>query len=138
MYGSLDISTSGMVAERTRFASISANIANRNTLVDSQGRYNPYRRREVMFAPGDPSAATAEGRAMGVHVARISINQDSLVERHDPDHPFADERGYVKVPDINPIVEQLNAMEAVRSYEANVQAAEATKSMLTQALRLLA
>ena len=138
MYGSLDISTSGMVAERTRFASISANIANRNTLVDSQGRYNPYRRREVMFASGDPSASTTEGRALGVHVARVSINEHALIEKHDPDHPFADERGYIKVPDINPIVEQLNAMEAVRSYEANVQAAEATKTMLSQALRLLA
>jgi len=138
MYGSLDISTSGMVAERTRFASISANIANRNTLVDAQGRYNPYRRREVMFAPGDPNASSEEGRALGVHVARVSINEGALTERHDPDHPFADDRGYIKVPDINPIVEQLNAMEAVRSYEANVQAAEATKTMLSQALRLLA
>ncbi len=138
MYGSLDISTSGMVAERARFASIAANIANRDTLVDTEGKYNPYRRRQVMFAPGDPNAATAEGRKMGVHVAQVMINEDALIERHDPNHPFADERGYIKVPDINPVVEQLNAMEAVRSYEANVQAAEATKSMLSAALRLLA
>lgn len=138
MYGALDISTSGMVAERTRFASIAANIANRNTLVDAQGRYDPYRRRHVMFAPGDPHATTAEGRKLGVHVARIEVDEDALIEKHDPDHPFADERGYVKVPDINPVVEQFNAMEAVRSYEANVQAAEATKAMLSQVLRLLA
>lgn len=138
MYGSLDISTSGMVAERARFASIAANIANRDTLVDSQGRYNPYRKRQVMFAPGDPNASTPAGRRLGVHVAKVFVNEDALVEKHDPNHPFADERGYVKVPDINPVVEQLNAMEAVRSYEANVQAAEATKSMLSQALRLLA
>lgn len=138
MYGALDISTSGMVAERTRFASIAANIANRDTLVDADGKYNPYRRRQAMFAPGDPAASTPEGRKLGVHVARILVNDDALIEKHDPAHPFADERGYVKVPDINPIVEQLNAMEAVRSYEANVQAAEATKSMLMQALRLLA
>ncbi len=138
MYGSLDISTSGMVAERSRFASIAANIANRDTLVDAEGKYNPYRRRQVMFAPGDPSASTAEGRKMGVHVAQVMINEDALIERHDPNHPFADERGYIRVPDINPVVEQLNAMEAVRSYEANVQAAEATKSMLSAALRLLA
>lgn len=138
MYGSLDISTSGMVAERARFASIAANIANRDTLVDSQGRYNPYRKRQVMFAPGDPNASTPEGRRLGVHVAKVFVNEDALVEKHDPNHPFADDRGYVKVPDINPVVEQLNAMEAVRSYEANVQAAEATKSMLSQALRLLA
>lgn len=138
MYGSLDISTSGMVAERARFASIAANIANRDTLVDSEGKYNPYRRRQVMFAPGDPSASTASGRRLGVHVSQVMINEDALIEKHDPNHPFADERGYVRVPDINPIVEQLNAMEAVRSYEANVQAAEATKSMLNAALRLLA
>ena len=91
-----------------------------------------------MFAPGDPNASTPEGRRLGVHVAKVFVNEDALVEKHDPNHPFADDRGYVKVPDINPVVEQLNAMEAVRSYEANVQAAEATKSMLSQALRLLA
>lgn len=138
MYGSLDISTSGMVAERTRFASIAANIANRSTLVDAQGRYNPYRRREVFFAPGDPSSATPAGRKLGVHVARIEADENALIEKHDPSHPFADARGYVKVPDINPVVEQLNAMEAMRSYEANVQAAEASKIMHSQALRLLA
>ncbi len=138
MYGALDISTSGMVAQRTRMAAIAANIANANTLVDAQGAYAPYRRRAVMFAPGDPSASGPGGRSMGVHVAAIDIDQSPLTPKYDPTSPYADEDGYVLTPNINPIVEQINAMETARAYEANVVAAETTKTMMAQALRLLA
>jgi len=139
MYGGLDISTSGMIAQRTRLATIASNIAHRDTLVDAAGNYDPYRRREVMFAPGDPSATSERGRAMGVHVQDIHVNEDALVPKFSPGHPFDDDGdGYIMVPDISPVVEQVNAMEAIRAYEANVAAAEATKSMTAQALRLLA
>ena len=138
MYGALDISTSGLIAQRTRLAAISANMANINTLQDAKGNYNPYRRREVFFAPGDPAAKGPEGRVMGVHVARIGINQEALRAKWDPASPFADKDGMVMVPDINPAVEQINALEASRAYEANIVAAEATKTMMAQALRLLA
>lgn len=138
MYGALDISTSGMIAQRTRLDSISANVANRNTILDAQGRVNPYRRREVHFAPGDPASASAQGRKFGVHVSRIVADQDAVRWTYDPSSRFANAQGYVPMPDINPVVEQINAMEAVRAYEANVVAAEATKSMLAQALRLIA
>lgn len=142
MYGSLDISTSGLIAQRTRMAAISANLANRETILDSSGAVNPYRRRHVMFAPGDPSAATAEGRSLGVHVAEIAIDENAVRLRYEPGSPYAYQdgpnRGYVPVPDINPVVEQVNALEASRAYEANVAAADATKAMMAQALRLLA
>ena len=138
MYGSLDISTSGMIAQRTRLSVISANIANRGTILDEEGNYSPYLRRHVMFSSGDPSSGTRAGRSMGVHVREIQQNPDALVEKYEPGNPFADERGYVKVPDINPVVEQINAMEAARAYEANVAAAEASKQMHAQALRMLA
>ncbi|TVS01892.1 MAG: flagellar basal body rod protein FlgC [Phycisphaerales bacterium] len=139
MYGVLDISTSGMVAQRARMAVISANLAHQDTLVDAQGNYNPYRRREIMFAPGDPTAKSPTGRALGVHVAEIHINHDALRQKYAPGHPF-DENGdgYIMVPDISPVVEQVNAMEAARAYEANVVTAEATKSMMAQALRVIA
>lgn len=142
MYGALDISTSGMTVQRARMASIAANIANRSTILDEKGNVNPYRARQVVFAPGDPNASSPEGRALGVHVAGIKIDQGEFNYRWDPTNPYAiqkgEKRGYVPEPNINPVIEQLNAMEASRAYEANVVAAETTKQMMAQALRLLA
>ncbi len=138
MYGSLDISTSGMIAQRTRLEVITSNLVNKDTLVDAQGRYNPYRPKSAVFMPGDPSATSAGGRGMGVHVSSIETHQDALRPEYQPGSPFADERGYVMAPDIDPVVQQINATEALRAYEANVTAAEATKTMLAQMLRLVA
>jgi len=142
MYGALDISTSGMIAQRTRLNAISANIANRNAVLDAQGNVNPYRARRVHFAPGDPSARSSTGAALGVHVAKIEIDNSPLNMRWDPGNPLAyqsgEKQGYVPEPNVNPIVEQINALDASRAYEANVVAAEATKSIISQALRLLA
>ena len=74
MYGSLDISTSGMIAQRTRMQVIAANLANANTLQNTQGEYDPYRRRAAMLAPsGDP------GNPQGVRVAEIEIEQSGSV-----------------------------------------------------------
>ncbi|MBX3365561.1 MAG: flagellar basal body rod protein FlgC [Phycisphaeraceae bacterium] len=139
MYGTLDISTSGMIAQRIRLEVISANIANRDALLNPAGEFDPYRRREVMFAPGNPSATSPAARSMGVHVADIHINHDALRPKWEPGSPFdTDGDGYIMVPDIDPVTEQVNAMEALRAYEANVAAAQATKTMMAQALRLLA
>ncbi|MGH7243690.1 MAG: flagellar basal body rod protein FlgC [Phycisphaerales bacterium] len=142
MYGTLDISTSGMTVQRARMAAIAANIANRSTILDEKGNVSPYRARKVIFAPGDPQASTPEGRQLGVHVAAIELDKGEFNYRWDPTNPYAiqkgEKRGYVPEPNINPVVEQLNAMEASRAYEANVVAAETTKQMMAQALRLLA
>ena len=137
MYGTLDVSVSGMVAERTRLNSIQANIANAHAMTDSAGNYAPYHRRAVMFSSGDPSSSTPEGQALGVHVSEITADPNALRKAYDPTSPFADKEGNVIEPDINPAVETVNAMEAVRAYEANVAAAEATKSILASALRLI-
>lgn len=138
MWGILDIPTSGMIAQRTRLETVAANVANRNAILDSDGNYSPYKRRAAEFAAGDPNASTVMGRQMGVHVASIWIDHDALRARHDPSSPYADADGNVMVPDIDPIAEQVNAMEAARGYEANVAAAEALKATMAQVLRLLA
>ncbi len=138
MYGSLDISTSGMIAQRIRMGAIAANIANSETILDSSGNLNPFRKRLVHFSSGNPSAMSRSGRAMGVHVAEIEADADAIRPRYIPGSPYADEQGYVPYPDINPSLEQINAMQAARSYEANVVAAETSKQMMAQALRLLA
>ncbi len=133
MYGTLDISTSGMVAQRTRMEVIAANIANVDTLVNAKGEYDPYRRRAAMLAPaGDP------GNPQGVRVADIHIERGALRRDHQPGSPFADSEGYVMVPDIDTTSEWVNGLQASRAYEANVAAAETTKNMIAQALRLLA
>lgn len=142
MYGALDISTSGMIAQRARIEAAAANIANADTILDAHGKVNPYKARIVHFAPGDPTAKNVLGRAQGVHVAAIEEDQSPFNLRWDPDSPYAFDSGpnagYVPSPNVNTVWEQINAMEAARSYEANVMAAEATKAMTAQALRLLA
>lgn len=139
MYGALDISASGMIAQRTRLTAISANIANRNSVM-ADG--TPYRGKEVFFVAGDPSAKTADGRKFGVHVSSIEDKDEPLNFRWNPDHPGAIKSGsmagYVMESNVNPVVEQINALEAARAYEANAVAAETTKAMYAQALRLLA
>ena len=130
MYGALNISTSGMIAQRTRMAVISANIANADTLLDSQGNLSPYKKRIVHFAPGDPSAADPAGRGMGVHVSEIAKDEDAVRWKYEPGSKYANDDGYVPYPDISPQIEQINAMSAARAYEANVVAAETTKTMM--------
>jgi flagellar basal-body rod protein FlgC len=143
MYGALDIAVSGMIAQRTRLEVITANIVNKDAVLDARGAINPYRRREALFAPGDPSATTAAGRKFGVHVAEIGLDPTDVQPRvYDPNSPYAYKsgpyQGYVAATNVNPVVEQINQMEAIRAYEANVVAAETTKTMMAQALRLVA
>lgn len=134
MYGALDIAVSGMVASRVRLEVATANTVNRSTLAGPNGEYAPFRRRMAVIAAGDP----ANGAELGVHVSAIIKNDGPLTPKYDPSNIFADADGYVFYPDIDPTTEQVNAMEAMRAYEANVMAAEATKSMLGLALQLLA
>ncbi|MFA9478643.1 flagellar basal body rod protein FlgC [Phycisphaerales bacterium AB-hyl4] len=134
MFGSLDVSTSAMVAQRTRLEVISSNLANANSIYDADGNYSPFRRRMAIFAEGDPST----GRAEGVHVRDIKLDDSPFRKQFEPDHPHADDAGYVYYPNVDPTMERVNALEASRAYEANVTAAEATKAMMQSSLRLLA
>ena len=134
MYGALDISTSALVAQRIRLDVIAANIANQRTILNENGQYEPYRRRMVVFAEGDP----ARGQAQGVHVASIEIDDSALNQSYEPGSPFADADGYVSYPNVNSVIETMNAMDAARAYEANITAIEATKSMLSVALQIIA
>ncbi len=133
MFGALDISTSGLVAQRTRLDVISANILNAETILDANGNYAPFQRRLASLAAGDPES----GEPLGVHVSEIQTVDSPPVMKYEPDSPYANEDGYVGYPNINIVVEQMNAMEASRAYEANISVIEATKSMLGVALQIL-
>ena len=134
MFGSLDTSTSALVANRVRMETVAANLANSNSIIDEHGNNVPFRRRIALLAAGDPA-----GRSdTGVHVQEIIEDRAPFQLRHQPNNPLADADGYVKYPNIDSMFEQINALEISRSYEANIQAAEATKSMMQTSLRLLA
>ena len=143
MYGGLDVSVSGMVAQRTRMNAIAANVANIDAIINSKGEAVPFKRRITAFMPGDPSASTSEGRQYGVHVNEITLDDSEPRKVWNPTSPYAKppghpDAGYVYYPNIDPMTEMINGLEAQRAYEANVIAAEATKSMVAQALRLIA
>ena len=132
MYGSLDVSTSGLIAQRTRLDVISANLANRQSILNANGEYEPYRRRFAVLAHGGPDGGP------GVRVDEIQVDEGPLEQRYEPWSPYADAEGYVGYPNVNPIIEQIDAMQVQRAYEANITAAEATKQMMQSALSLLA
>ena len=131
MFNSMDISTSGLIAQRTRMNTCAMNLANVDTTRTPEG--GPYQRRSVVFQAGmDAHDRTAQG----VHIADIE-KQPIFRKEYDPSHPHADKDGYVKLPGIDIFTEQLNMMEAQRAYEANITAIEVSKAMLNSALRLL-
>jgi len=134
VYGALDISASGLIASRTRIEVATTNIANMHSIVNDKGEYAPFRRRMAILAAGDP----ASGSKQGVHVADVIQSDGPFQKKYDPGHPFADAEGYVNYPDVDPTIEQINAMEASRAYEANITAIEVTKSMMNAAANILA
>ena len=135
MFGALDIPTSGLVAQRQRMTTIASNMTMMNTPVDpSEENPDQYRRRIPVFSAGNPG----KNSPFGVHLKSIMLDQAPFRKAHEPGHPFADKDGYVRYPNIHPAVEQMNMLEASRAYEANITVAEATKSMMNAAIRLLA
>lgn len=134
MFGSLDTSTSALVANRQRMEVIAANIAGSKAMYDQDGNFKPFRRRIPLMASGNP----ATGSQSGVHLHDIVLDNAPLRPEYDPTHPHADEKGFIYYSNVDPAKEMVNALEASRAYEANITAAEATKSMIQSALRLMA
>lgn len=139
MYGALDISTSALAAYRTQLDVIAGNFAMKDAVRYENGEAVPFRRRAVLFAPGDPKAGK---EAPGVHVAGIVEDPAPFGLRWDPDHVHAikvgKNKGYVRVSNVDYHTEMVNALTAARAYEANVTVMEMTKSMAAGTLRLLA
>lgn len=137
----MNISASGMTAQRLRLDIISQNIANVNTTRDGNGEV--YRRKTVVFAEkdvtpfGDILMKTAGTVGNGVKVTRIAEDSDTQMRKvYDPSHPDADEDGYVTYPNVNTVQEMTDMIDATRSYEANVTAFNATKNMALKGLEV--
>ena len=136
---SLDISTSALVAQRTRLNAISGNIANISSLVDESGKPSPYQARQVVFQTDE---STSTGEAAGVKVSEVMIDQSEPLYRYQPEHPLAikegEWQGYVAYPNIDLTTQMVDAMESTRAYEANIGVIEIRKDMSRQRLAILA
>jgi flagellar basal-body rod protein FlgC len=132
----LDISTSALVAQRTRLDAIAANIANISTTHNEDGERVPYQPRHVVFTTDD-AIATRDG-ASGVKVDRIVTENNEPIWKFQPNHPESNEQGMVAYPNINLTTEFTDALAATRAYEANIGVMEVTKSLGQQTLRILA
>ncbi|MFH1982243.1 MAG: flagellar basal body rod protein FlgC [Pseudomonadota bacterium] len=138
---SLNISASGLTAQRMRMNVINSNLANMHTTRTAEG--GPYVRKDVVFAARSASTGfndelqdQLKDGLNGVRVVGVINDEKPPLLKYDPNHPDADGRGYVKLPNINLMEEMVNLMSASRSYEANVTAIKATKSMATKALEI--
>jgi len=137
MFNTIDISTSGLVAQRQRMNTIAGNIANVNTTRDADGNASPFQRRLVVFSP-DTQPEGSEAAGVGVRY-EVQIDSQTPPRRvYDPGHQDADVDGYVAYPNIDMVTEFVNSLEASRAYEANVAAIDISKQMAELALEIIA
>ena len=148
-FDSYDISTSGMRAQRTRINVISANIANAQTTKTKDG--GPYQRQRVIFQEVLDSVVNQDKSKVnskykysnptdvisGVRVHSIKPDELPGIKRYEPGHPDADKDGYVLYPNVNPVIEMTNLIEATRSYEANLASFKTQKTIDTKTIELL-
>lgn len=139
IYNSMQINASGLTLERLKMDTISTNIANVNTTRTEEG--GPYLRKEVLFQENltkekNKLNGKVEEKSLGVKVVGIQENDENLKMIYDPEHPDADEDGYVMMPNVNMVDEMIALINAQRSYEANITALNSSKSILKKALEI--
>jgi flagellar basal-body rod protein FlgC len=140
LISALDISTSALVAQRTRLNAVSGNIANISSIKNEDGQAEPYRAREVVFQT-DERLSDASGVA-GVKVSEVRTDDAEPLYRYQPNHPLAIRegkwKGYVAYPNIDLTTQMVDALETTRAYEANVGVMEISKNMGKQTLTIIA
>lgn len=148
IFHSINTSGSGLTAQRLRMDVISSNIANMDTTratVNENGEYEPYQRKMTVFQQRGEGFSTLlksarnsqSTRGSGVRVTEITEDETEPFKLvYNPNHPDANEEGYVEMPNVDPLKEMVDMMSATRSYEANVTALNASKTMLMKALEI--
>ena len=138
----LDISASGMTAQRMRLDIASENITNASTTRTENGE--PYRRKMVVFESVEEggfrqalrNASAGASAGGGVVVSQIIEDERDFKMEYDPSHPDADENGYMRLPNVDLIKETIDSMSAARSYDANLMAFNAIELMASKALEI--
>ncbi|MDM8534706.1 flagellar basal body rod protein FlgC [Clostridiaceae bacterium HSG29] len=141
LFNSINISATGLTAERLRMDIISENIANAETTRTASG--GPYRRKIPIYKELESNnfesvfnGALNNNSGEGVEVAGIKEDMTPFIKKYDPNHPDANEEGYVLLPNVNIVTEMINMVSASKAYEANVTAVNSTKSMMMKALEI--
>jgi flagellar basal-body rod protein FlgC len=139
MFKVMDISASGLTAERVRMDIIANNIANANTTLSVNGE--PYKRKTVVLASKTDTSFSMDLQEniknMGVEVIKIVDDTAPPKLKYDPSDPNADADGFIRLPNVNVLNEMVDMISATRSYEANVTAMESTKSMVKSTFELI-
>lgn len=133
LFSAMSISASGMRAQSTRIRVISENIANSDTAAPTPGE-RPYTRQRITFKN------VLDKEVQGQKVKVDNIGQDTRKPypvKFMPDHPGADENGYVRMPNVDPLIETMDMREAQRSYEANLGMIDQSRNMVLQTIDLL-
>jgi flagellar basal-body rod protein FlgC len=129
---SLAISAAGMRVQGERLRVISENIANVDSVSEVPGG-DPYRRKTITFQ-------NALNRELGidlVKVKKVGLDPSEFTRKYDPNNPAADKSGYVKLPNVNALIEMGDMREAQRSYEANLKVVEVARGMLQRTIDIL-
>ncbi|MGB7344982.1 MAG: flagellar basal body rod protein FlgC [Pirellulaceae bacterium] len=136
-FSSIDISASGLAAERLRMEVVANNIANAGTTMTETG--DPFRRQSVVFSSAmeQVAGATGNGQHYGVEAIGVEADQTEFPMVYNPGHPHADKDGFVKMPNVQISHEMVDLITASRSYEANTKAINLFKEMVEQTLSLL-
>ncbi len=129
-FDSMNISSSALTAERFRMDVIAENIANMNTTRTADG--GPYRRRVTVFE----QILNESDKGMGVRVSEVAEDSSPFKLIYDPEHPDANENGYVEMPNVDTVTEMVDMISASRAYEANVTALNSFKNMAMRALEI--
>jgi flagellar basal-body rod protein FlgC len=129
---SLTIASSGLEAQSTRMRIVSENLANANSTGRAAGA-DPYQRKTVTF---DAEMDRAAGAQL-VKVKEVGVDRTPFRVEYEPGHPAADKAGYVKLPNVNMLIEMADMREVNRSYEANLQIVKQVRSMLGMTIDLL-
>jgi flagellar basal-body rod protein FlgC len=124
------IASSALHAQQQRMRIIAENIANSDSTA-KDGNGDPYRRQAVVFEP------TTVAGGEGVKIAQVLPDQTPFKQDYEPGNPAADQNGYVKLPNVEPLVEALDMKEAQRAYEANLNVIDTAREMQTSTLGLL-
>jgi flagellar basal-body rod protein FlgC len=128
----MKIAGSGLEAQSTRLRIVSENIANARSTGDTPGA-DPYRRKTVTFG----SELDRASGVTTVGVKKLGEDQGKFVNEYDPSNPAADSKGYVKMPNVNVLVEMADMREANRSYEANLQTIKQSRDLISSTIDLL-
>ena len=128
----IKISASGMRAQGTRLRVVAENVANAESLGNTAAD-DPYRRKTITFE----NELDRKINADMVRISKIGRDQGDFNIFYEPHHPLADDKGYIKMPNVNTLIEMTDMREAERSYEANVSVIESSKSFIERTLELL-